>query len=334
MLNPGWLASETEAGVALSHAGPTGTGNPATDRLVICRVMLDVVLTAPVFRLTFPVVAPFWMKATVAVTGIRPSSLNDPVAGGRFRLAVTAPVLRFTLDFRVPGPRLTVALAALRNVLPWTGYLTLITVPAAEAAGAAAIVTAATSPARAITVAPRAARVRRNGFMRSPWSRDSGGMNGDSSSGKQKGQPPGGAGQCRQSGGCPSGASGPACLLRGSALLRGRHRVGAGELRGVAAVDQAGAPADAPDVQVPAGAEHLELVRAVGVGDLHRAGGACGAAGDVGAAARARQLGLDAGDGAGRDAAGGVVRGAVQRPGEVLVADREGQVQRAGSVAE
>src|SRR5690349_12852428 len=187
MLNPGWLASETGAGVALSHAGPTGTGSPATDRLVICRVMLDVVVTAPVFKSTFPVVGPFWMKATVAVTGTRPSSLNDPVAGGRFRLAVTAPVLRFTLDLSVPGPRLTVALAALRNVLPCTGYLTLSAVPAAEAAGAAAIVTAATSPARADTVAPRAARVRSNRFMRSPWSRDGGGVNEDSSFGKQKG---------------------------------------------------------------------------------------------------------------------------------------------------
>src|SRR5215472_16942411 len=112
MLNPGWLASETEAGLALSHAGPTGTGSPATDRLVICRVMLDLVVTAPVFKSTFPVVGPFWMKATVAVTGTRPSSLNDPVAGGRFRLAVTAPVFRSTLDLSVPGPRLTVALAA------------------------------------------------------------------------------------------------------------------------------------------------------------------------------------------------------------------------------
>src|SRR6267154_2661264 len=67
MLKPGWLASETEAGVALSHAGPTGTGSPPTDRLVICRVMLDMVVTAPVFRSTVPVVGPSWMKATVAV---------------------------------------------------------------------------------------------------------------------------------------------------------------------------------------------------------------------------------------------------------------------------
>src|SRR5215471_21383552 len=169
MLKPGWLVRVTDAGVALSQAGPTGTGRPAIDRAVICRVMLDMVVTAPVFRSTFPVVGPFWMNATVAVTGIRPSSLNAPVAGGRFRLAVTAPVFRSTLDLSVPGPRLTVALAALRNVLPWTGYLTLTTVSAAEPAGAAAIVKAATSPVRAVTVAPRAVRVRRRRLMRSPW---------------------------------------------------------------------------------------------------------------------------------------------------------------------
>src|SRR5215468_10667631 len=125
MLNPGWLASATEAGLALSHAGPTGTGSPDTDRLVICRVILDIVVTAPVFRSTVPVVGPFWMNATVAVTGIRPSSLNDPVAGGSLRLAVTAPVLRFTLDRSVPGPSVTVALAALMTVLPFTGYRTV-----------------------------------------------------------------------------------------------------------------------------------------------------------------------------------------------------------------
>src|SRR5436190_18144347 len=170
MLNPGWLASETEAGVALWHAGPTGTGSPATDRLVICRVMLDVVVTAPVFRSTFPVVGPFWMNAPVAVTGIRPSSLNDPVAGGRLRLAVTAPVVRLTLDRSAPGPRGTLALAALMNVLPFTGYLTLSMVAADATAGVVATMTAVRNPARAVTVAPRAARVRSSRFMKSPSS--------------------------------------------------------------------------------------------------------------------------------------------------------------------
>src|ERR1700730_12195519 len=130
MLKPGWLASETEAGVALSHAGPTGTGSPDTDGLVICRVMLDMVVAAPVFRSTYPVVGPSWRNATVAVTGIRPSSWNDPVAGGRLRLAVTLPLPRFTLDRSAPGPRVTVAVAALMNVLPFTGYLTFSTVAA------------------------------------------------------------------------------------------------------------------------------------------------------------------------------------------------------------
>src|SRR5262252_1552025 len=183
MLKPGWLASATEAGVALWHDGPTGTGRPPTDRLVICSVMLDMVVTAPVFRSTVPVVGPFWMNAAVAVTGIRPSSLNDPVAGGRFRLAVSDPVFRSTLAFSVPGPRGMEALGALRNVLPFTGYLTLTTV-SAEAAGAAAIVKTARSPARAVTVAPRAVRARRNRFMRSPWSRGAGVVNADSSCGK------------------------------------------------------------------------------------------------------------------------------------------------------
>src|SRR5690349_24583704 len=167
MLKPGWLASATEAGVALSQAGPTGTGRPPTDRLVICSVMLDMVFTAPVFRSTIPVVGPFWMSATVAVTGIRPSSLNDPVAGGRLRLAVRAPVVRLTLDRSAPGPSGTVALAALRNVLPFTGYLTLSTVSADAAAGVAAIVASASSPAMAVAAMPRPGS-RTNRFMRSP----------------------------------------------------------------------------------------------------------------------------------------------------------------------
>src|SRR5215472_4905785 len=168
MLKPGWLASATEAGVALSQEGPTGTGRPPTDRLVICNVMLDMVVTAPVFRSTFPVVGPFWMNATVAVTGIRPNSLNDPLAGGRLRLAVTLPLLRFTLDRSAPGPSVTVALGALRNVLPFTGYLTLSTVAADAAAGVAAIVASASNPAIAVAAMPRPGS-RTSRFMRSPW---------------------------------------------------------------------------------------------------------------------------------------------------------------------
>src|SRR5690242_10466553 len=143
------------------------------------------------------------MKATVAVTGIRPSSVNDPVAGGRLRLAVTLPLLRFTLDRSAPGPRGTLALAALMNVLPFTGYLTLSTVTADAAAGVAAIVASASSPAMAVAATPRPGS-RTNRFMRSPWSRVTGGVNVDSLLAKQMGQPPDNAGQCRQSGGCPS----------------------------------------------------------------------------------------------------------------------------------
>src|SRR5262252_8208588 len=165
MLNPGWLATLMVAGVALSQAGPTGTGTPDTDRLVICRVIRAVVVTAPVLRLTFPVASPSWMKAVVAVTGTRPSSLNDPVAGGRIRDAFSAPVVASTVDFRTPGPSATVAFWDLINVLPCTGYLTLIVVSADAAAGVAATVTAATKPVRAVAAAPRAAGVRRSRFM-------------------------------------------------------------------------------------------------------------------------------------------------------------------------
>src|SRR5262249_23112483 len=141
------------------------TGSPATDRLVICRVILDIVVTAPVFRSMVPVVGPFWRKATVAVTGTRPSSVNDPVADGSFSLAVAVPVVRFTLDLSVPGPRVTVASAALMVVLPFTGYRTVRIVSADATAGVVAITAAVTNPARAATVAPREARVRRSRFM-------------------------------------------------------------------------------------------------------------------------------------------------------------------------
>src|SRR5579859_987026 len=180
MLKPGWLASETVAGVALSQDGPTGTGSPATDRLVTCKVMVEVVVTAPVFRLTVPVVGPSWRNATVAVTGIRPSSVNDPVAGGRLRLAVTAPVFRSTLDRSVPGPSVTVALAALMNVLPCTGYLTLSVVSADAAAGVAAIVASASSPAMAVAAAPRPGS-RTSRFMGVSLIVGRDGVNGDSS---------------------------------------------------------------------------------------------------------------------------------------------------------
>src|SRR6266702_3763707 len=161
MLKPGWLASATEAGVALSQDGPTGTGSPATVRLVICSVMLDIV--------------------------------------------VTAPVVRSTLDRSAPGPSGTVALAALRNVLPFTGYLTLRIVSADATAGVTATMTAVRNPARAVTVAPRAARERRSRFMETSLVSGYGWGEWGFIVRKTAGQPPEGAGQCRQSGGCPSG---------------------------------------------------------------------------------------------------------------------------------
>src|SRR5579859_2449087 len=88
MLKPGWLASDTETGFAVWHAGPTGRSIPATFRSTILIVIMDVVLTAPVLGSRVPVVGPSLMSATVAVTGTRPSSLNEPVASGSFSFAV------------------------------------------------------------------------------------------------------------------------------------------------------------------------------------------------------------------------------------------------------
>src|SRR5690242_8173755 len=120
MLNPGWLATRITAGVELSQAGPMGTGSPAMERLTICIVMCDVEVTAPVPRLTVPVVGPLLMKCVVAVTGISPNCLNDNVASGKVSVALTAPVLAFTAAASLPGPRGSVAFGALRKVLPVT----------------------------------------------------------------------------------------------------------------------------------------------------------------------------------------------------------------------
>src|SRR6185437_10408969 len=121
----------------------------------------------------------------------------------------------------------------------------------------------------------------------------------------------------------PQAASGGlSCSLRGGDLLLRGHRVGAGELGGVAAVDQAGAAGDVEDMQVPASGEDLELAGAVGVSDLHLALGGGGGAGHISAATRTRQVGLDAVDEARRDAGGGVVGGATQDPREGAVGDR------------
>src|SRR5215475_9829928 len=175
---------------------------------------------------------------------------------------------------------------------------------------------------------------RRSRFMRSPWSRDNGGVNADSSLARKRGSHrtvPGSAGSPVTA---PQAASGLSCSLRGRDGLRRRHRVGADELGGVAAAEQAGATADVEDVQGPAAGEDLELVRAVGVGDLYLALGGRSGAGDISATAWAGQVGLDAGDVAGRDASRGVEGRPVQDPREGAVGDREGEAQRAGAVVE
>src|SRR5690242_12501277 len=100
MLKPGWLVTVTVTGVEVSHEVPTGWGIPATIRLVICIVIIDVVVTRPVLGSMVPVVGPSLMSFAVAVTGTSPSSLNDPVAGGIVRVAVIAPVFRSAVDRR------------------------------------------------------------------------------------------------------------------------------------------------------------------------------------------------------------------------------------------
>src|SRR5260370_22239764 len=82
ILNLGWLASATTTGAEVSHELPTVMPIPATVRLTLRIVILDVVLIAPVFRLTLPVVGPSLMSFVVAVTGMIPYCLNDPVASG------------------------------------------------------------------------------------------------------------------------------------------------------------------------------------------------------------------------------------------------------------
>src|SRR5260370_4685764 len=119
MLKPGWLVSDSTTGLAVSHELPTGTGIPATDKFTMCSVILDVVLTLPVLKSTFPVVGPSLMNRVVAVTGIRPNCLNDPVAGGRDSVAVIFPV-PVPLPARTPGPSFSLAGAPATTALPPT----------------------------------------------------------------------------------------------------------------------------------------------------------------------------------------------------------------------
>src|SRR5215469_3056921 len=160
MLKPGWLVTVIAAGVELSQAGPTGTGIPATERLTIWNVRFEVVVTAPVLRLRVPVVGPLLMKWVVAVTGMRPNSLNVSVAFGMVSVAVRFPVLGSRFAASLPGPSGSVAFGALRNVLPVTLYLAWMVVAVADAGAAvAATVNAVASPA---TAAATVVRIRRD----------------------------------------------------------------------------------------------------------------------------------------------------------------------------
>src|ERR1700735_215432 len=100
---------------------PTGTGRPAPFRRVSVMVSVAVVVTWLVLKLTVPVACPSWTISVVAVTGTRPSSLNDPVAGGSESVPVRVDVVRSAVVDSVPGPRAMVELIALMNVLPVTG---------------------------------------------------------------------------------------------------------------------------------------------------------------------------------------------------------------------
>src|SRR5436309_254191 len=114
--------------------------------------------------------------------------------------------------------------------------------------------------------------------------------------------------------------------------LVGAHEVGALERAGVAAADQAGAAVDVVDVQVP-GTGRGQPACAVAVLGRHPAVvGGCARAVYHGAAARAGQRGVDAGDRARGDAA--AEGHGVQVPREVGRVHREGQPQRAGATAE
>src|SRR5215475_1698003 len=118
-------------------------------------LMLALVVTAPVLRLTDPVAWPTWLNAVVAVTGMSPNCLNEAVAGGSVKVADSLPVLRFTDDFSVPGPSATLALTLLITVFPVTGYLTVRVEDPSTAPVLMATIAAAASPVRAVTDARR-----------------------------------------------------------------------------------------------------------------------------------------------------------------------------------
>src|SRR3984885_3697835 len=155
-----------------SQDGPTRIGTPATFRLVSLIVSVAVVVTALVVKFTVPVAVPSWIISVVAVTGISPSSLNDPVAGGSVSVPVSVDVVRSAVVLSVPGPRSIAPPIALMKVLPVTGYetLTVESDGAAGAAGAPGLASAGVAAAIPATAAAAeaASSVKRLRMMRAP----------------------------------------------------------------------------------------------------------------------------------------------------------------------
>src|SRR5580693_1929584 len=153
----------------VSQDGPTKIGTPATFRLVSLIVSAAVVVTALVVKLSVPVAVPSWIISVVAVTGISPSSLNDPVAGGSVSVPVSLDVLRSAVVLSVPGPMSIVEPIALMKVLPVTGYETL-TVESDGAVGAAGLASAGVAAAIPATAAAAeaASSAKRLRMMRAP----------------------------------------------------------------------------------------------------------------------------------------------------------------------
>src|SRR6266568_4207136 len=116
-VKPGPELSVTENGEVWQFP-PRGAAMPAIVRLVIFRVTLAVLVIVFVLRLTVPVAGPFWIISVVATTGMMPNSFTDAVAGGRVSVDEDAPVVRSTVEARVPEPRFTVVLSFLMNVVP------------------------------------------------------------------------------------------------------------------------------------------------------------------------------------------------------------------------
>src|SRR5690349_15447523 len=80
---------------------PTGRLRPPTTSFVILRVTLAVLVMVFALRSTVPEAGPFWIISVVALTGTRPSTLVDAVAGGRVSVDVDVPVVRSTAAARV-----------------------------------------------------------------------------------------------------------------------------------------------------------------------------------------------------------------------------------------